>query len=127
MQLNEYQERAMQTRMITCNNYVYMSEGLDGEVGEFKGKIAKLIRKGKANVFRNAITIQAAGMERDEIMDSLKAELGDVLWFVAGLASIFSWDLEAVAQQNIDKLAARKVAGTIDGNGDGIDGTERTV
>jgi hypothetical protein len=30
------------------------------------------------------------------------------------------WSLEEVAQQNLDKLAARKVAGTIDGNGDGI-------
>jgi hypothetical protein len=30
------------------------------------------------------------------------------------------WSLEDVAQQNLDKLAARKAIGTIDGNGDGI-------
>jgi hypothetical protein len=30
------------------------------------------------------------------------------------------WSLEEVAQQNLEKLAARKQAGTIDGNGDGI-------
>jgi hypothetical protein len=30
------------------------------------------------------------------------------------------WSLEKVAQMNLDKLSARKEAGTIDGNGDGI-------
>ena len=52
--------------------------------------------------------------------EELKKELGDILWQTAGLAHVMGWTLEDVAQMNLDKLAARKEAGTIDGNGDGI-------
>ena len=47
-----------------------------------------------------------------------KHELGDILWFAAGIAEVMGWILEEVAQENIDKLASRKERGVIDGNGD---------
>lgn len=53
-------------------------------------------------------------------MDELKKEAGDILWQLSGLCTVMNWPLEDVAQQNLDKLAARKAIGTIDGNGDGI-------
>jgi hypothetical protein len=48
-------------------------------------------------------------------------ECGDILWGVAGMCEVMGWTLEDVAQMNLDKLAARKAIGTIDGNGDGIE------
>ena len=45
MQLNEYQEKAMQTCMPSCDNVSYMLLNLQAEVGELSGKIAKAIRK----------------------------------------------------------------------------------
>ena len=46
MELNEYQEKAMQTCLDTCKNITYMLNGLNAEVGEVNDKIAKAIRKG---------------------------------------------------------------------------------
>ena len=44
MELNEYQEKAMQTCLDTCKNITYMLNGLNAEVGEVNDKIAKAIR-----------------------------------------------------------------------------------
>ena len=56
----------------------------------------------------------------EERLEELKKEAGDVLWQLSGLCSVMGWDLEDIAQMNLDKLTARKEAGTIDGDGDGI-------
>lgn len=48
MTLNEYQQKAMSTCMESCENDAYMLLNLVAEVGEYAGKMAKLIRKGKA-------------------------------------------------------------------------------
>ena len=53
--------------------------------------------------------------------EELKKEAGDILWQLSGLCKVMGWNLEDVAQMNLDKLAARKKIGTIDGNGDGIE------
>lgn len=37
----------------------------------------------------------------------LKKELGDVLWFVAEVATAFGWNLDEIAKMNIEKLEAR--------------------
>ena len=52
--------------------------------------------------------------------EELKKEAGDMLWQLSGLCEVMGWRLEEVAIGNLDKLAARKKAGTIDGSGDGI-------
>ena len=56
----------------------------------------------------------------EERLEELKKEAGDILWQLSGLCSVMGWSLNDIAQMNLDKLAARKDAGTIDGNGDGI-------
>lgn len=50
MELNEYQEKAMTTCMETSNNWSYMFLNLVGEVGESASKVAKSIRKGRAEI-----------------------------------------------------------------------------
>ena len=123
MELNEYQKRAMSTCMESSNNFAYMSYGLAGEVGEFMGKIGKYIRKGKVKIDNNDLIVGNTEtdflLSKDEA-DALIAEIGDCLWFVSGLCTTLGWSLEEIGQKNLDKLAARKAAGTIDGNGDGI-------
>lgn len=114
MILNEYQNKAMSTRMDSCDNHAYMLTGLVGEVGELFGKIAKGIRKDKTEFYNNNLV---DGFSEEEL-HNIKSELGDCAWFIAGIADTFGWTLEDVCQDNISKLASRKARGVIDGSGD---------
>lgn len=133
MTLNEYQKQAMTTCMPSSENFTYMFLNLVGEVGEFASKVAKGVRKGHCSIglepniadtydIANETTAnelwQFFGME--ERLEELKKEAGDILWQLSGLCSVMGWSLNDIAQMNLDKLAARKAVGTIDGNGDGI-------
>jgi NTP pyrophosphatase (non-canonical NTP hydrolase) len=42
-----------------------------------------------------------------EIIQNLKDEAGDVLWYVVEVISAMGWTLEEVAQHNVDKLKRR--------------------
>ena len=132
MTLNEYQKQAMTTCMPSSENFSYMFLNLVGEVGEFASKVAKAIRKGQCSIgldshiaeqyecgdsTSNDLWLFGGEQER---LEELKKEAGDVLWQLSGLCTVMGWSLEDIAQMNLDKLAARKEAGTIDGNGDGI-------
>lgn len=119
MELNKYQELAMTTCMPSSNNFSYMMLNLIGEVGEFASKVAKAIRKGNARVDENNLELTEFPTCIEQA-DELKKEAGDIFWQFSGICTVMGWSLEDVAQQNLDKLSARKAAGTIDGNGDGI-------
>ena len=128
MQLNEYQEKAMTTCMPTCNNVAYMLLNLMGEVGEFASKIAKHIRKGEAGIGSGDTPNQFFLTAKADIFNdrvALRKEAGDILWQLAGLCRVMGWDLEAVAQENLAKLAERAKNGTIAGEGDGVTKEER--
>ena len=121
MTLNEYQVRAMQTCMESCDNFSYMFLNLVGEVGELSSKVAKLIRKEQAVISENDFVVEITTMEDsldDSIYDEMKKEAGDILWQLAGLCKVMGWDLNDVASANLEKLASRKQRGVIDGNGD---------
>lgn len=122
MELNEYQQKAMTTCMDSCDNFAYMMLNLVGELGEFASKVAKQIRKENKEIEENELVTarQGAGMDHSEFEAELRKEAGDILWQLSGLCHVMDWDLEDVAQENLEKLAARKKAGTIDGDGDGI-------
>lgn len=123
MELNEYQKKAMVTCMPSCENFSYMMLNLVGEVGEFAGKVAKMVRKG-------AVEIDTMGEKTSDIFpmvsmprwvylqDELKKEAGDILWQLSGLCHIMGWNLEDVAKMNLDKLKSRQERGVIDGEGD---------
>lgn len=129
MELNEYQKRAMETCMPSCENIGYMLLNLVGEVGEFSSKIAKAVRKEQLKIGwweegeeadENNLIPTVSFFEWNEMKEELKKEAGDILWQLSGLCTVMGWTLEDVGLGNLDKLAKRKEAGTIDGNGDGI-------
>jgi len=116
MELNEYQKKAMETCTESSNNYSYMFINLIGEVGEFASKIAKGVRKGDLVIDEDNVYITED--DTDRINKELQLEAGDILWQLSGLCKVMSWNLEDIAQMNIDKLQARKQNGTIVGDGD---------
>lgn len=119
MTLNEYQQQAMSTCMPSCDNFGYMFLNLVGEVGELASKVAKGIRKEEVLLFDNGLRY-TRGIDEDIAKIKHIQEIGDCLWMIAGLAKSYGYTLEEVAQKNLQKLAARKQAGTISGDGDGI-------
>jgi NTP pyrophosphatase (non-canonical NTP hydrolase) len=102
MNLREYQEMAARLALPTALNDQYLSLGLAGEAGEVASLFAKAVRDSGNQVNR----------------DSLKKELGDVLWFVAVLAEHHRMDMQDVAVANINKLRSRQQRGTLGGSGD---------
>lgn len=118
MTLEEYQRQAMTTCMPTCDNYSYMMLNLVGEVGELASKAAKAIRKGEATITNCELRHPSTKRIDDDIDEAMMLEAGDILWQLAGLCSVMGWNLEAVAQMNLDKLHSRQQRGVIDGDGD---------
>ena len=126
MELNEYQNKAMSTCMDSSCNMSYMAMGLVSEVGELTGKIAKAIRKGDIYIGSES-NESDLHYSKSFLEDSYRCyqwemdlmhELGDILWFAAGIAEVMRWTLDEVAEENISKLASRQKRGVIEGEGD---------
>ena len=119
MTLNEYQKQAMTTGMESSKNFTYMTYGLMAEIGEIADKIAKWRRSGIARIDGNSLVFNTSELSevRTHLLE-LMHEVGDVMWFVAGLCKTCGFSLQEVADMNLDKLASRKERGVIDGNGD---------
>ena len=75
------------------------------EFGEIANKVKKIERDDNGILTLNT---------RDQLID----ELGDVLWYIAALATELSVDLNDIASINIDKLLKRQKNNTISGEGD---------
>lgn len=101
MTFDEYQERAYSFAKDTAKNSRYLYAGLAGEVGEVCSLYAKAVRDGNEDLHKH-----------------LSKELGDVLWFIAGIASHYGMSLHDVAEMNINKLQDRKNRNVIGGSGD---------
>lgn len=111
MQINEYQTEARGTAIYpnVGNDFVYPALGLVGEAGEIANKLKKVIRDDECT---------QVSCIPDEKRHEVAKELGDVLWYVAQLASELGYTLEEIAQSNLDKLNSRKERGTLAGSGD---------
>lgn len=123
MELNEYQKKAMSTCMPSCENFSYMMLNLVSEVGEFAGKIAKMVRKGQVEIDTmddktSDLFPMVSLPQWVYYQEGLMKEAGDILWQLSGLCEVMGWKMDDVAQMNLDKLASRKARGVIDGNGD---------
>ena len=111
MELSEYQKTAHTTSLGTSfgegdmSRLIYPALKLAGEAGEFGEKVGKIIRD-------RAGVIDAA--ERQALRD----ELGDVLWYVAEIATVLGLDLGDIGERNLEKLRSRADRGVIQGSGD---------
>ena len=107
MNFTEYQELAKSTAVYPIGyKKVYPALGLCGEACEVAEKIKKSIRDGIDYGYE------------EEFKADLTKELGDVLWYVAALASDLDISLDDVAEKNVQKLASRKKRNKIGGSGD---------
>jgi NTP pyrophosphatase (non-canonical NTP hydrolase) len=92
MTLDEYQGLAARTIGVRTptDQLANMALGLAGEAGETADMLKKHLFHGKP-------------LDADEVIK----ELGDVLWYVAGMATAIGASLDDVAQRNVDKLRTR--------------------
>jgi len=107
MDFDNYQIKSRKTAGYPAIGHpvIYPVLGLANEAGEVAGKIKKVFR-------------DKDGQISEETRQALKAELGDVLWYLAQVATELDLSLEEVAEHNIAKLYDRLERGTIRGEGD---------
>tara|TARA_Y100001968_G_scaffold163891_1_gene149944 strand:+ start:647 stop:976 length:330 start_codon:yes stop_codon:yes gene_type:complete len=107
MELNQFQKESRMTALYpeVGKNAIYPTLGLVGEAGEVADKVKKILRD-KNGIFDS------------ESKYAIKLELGDVLWYVSQLSSELGFDLDDVANTNLQKLKSRMARGTLQGSGD---------
>ncbi len=107
MDLSDYQARSRATAVYpdAGSNLLYPTLGLCGEAGEVAEKVKKMVR-------------DDGGVLSDDRRAALAKELGDVLWYVAQLATEARLDLDAIAGANLDKLLSRQSRNVLQGSGD---------
>ena len=102
MNIDVYQETAMTFRLPTADRE-YALLNLVAEAGEVAGKAAKHRRDGG---------------DIEEYNESIKKELGDVMWQTAAVAKDHGFTMSEICQHNLDKLASRQRRNVIQGSGD---------
>lgn len=118
MNFKKYQELANGTNRIPrCDLFVsdkgatndigvlYCALGLAGETGEVIEKIKKTYRD----------DLMYFSPEKKE---EIAKELGDIMWYLAGICTELGLSLDDVAEGNIKKLQQRLKDGKIHGSGD---------
>lgn len=81
--------RTQRTDLTTGEKLAHAVCGIASEAGEIAG------------IFQKA-------MQGHEVVKSeLSKEIGDVLWMIAELCDVFGFDLDEVAEENIEKLKKR--------------------
>src|SRR2546425_13364991 len=99
MDIRTYQEEALKTDQVPISgdhdadvSRLVPLLGLAGEAGELLTEYKKRIRDGEAH-----------RMFKDRVSE----ELGDLLWYLANVASKFDLDLNVIAESNLDKVRDR--------------------
>jgi NTP pyrophosphatase (non-canonical NTP hydrolase) len=100
----EYQAEARKTAGYDpALKITYPTMGLVGEAGELANKVKKILR-GDAN--------------KQELINGIRGEMGDVLWYLSALADDIGVELSEVAAENIQKLRSRQQRDKLRGAGD---------
>lgn len=149
MTFPEYTPAALSTCMESCRNISYPSFGIIEELGEFFEKLqrvsdidldsqlqqsAKILVEQMVGIGHGSQFISKAVRHgtvtpplyidtaklTPSTQEELKSEIGDVLWNLNLLCHQLGFSIDDAAQYNIQKLAARRAANTIDANGDTI-------
>lgn len=112
MQINDYATQALSTDLYDRTDQAIDSHamlekvfGLVGEAGEVAEKFKKILR-------------DQDGIATDENKKELAKELGDVLWYINSVGVYLGYDLESIAQMNLDKVLSRKARNVTKGSGD---------
>jgi NTP pyrophosphatase (non-canonical NTP hydrolase) len=106
VEFSEYQRFSRRTAAYPREAWLtYPALGLAGEAGEVAEHAKKTIRDDE-------------GIIDDERRAAISKELGDVLWYVAQLASELGLELEDIARENLEKLFSRQRRGMLFGSGD---------
>ncbi len=107
MNFSDYQKRSRVTAKypVIGHPVIYPTLGLANEAGEVAGKIKKVFR-------------DKGGEISAETREALKAELGDVLWYIAQVCTELEISLDDAAEANLAKLLDRQSRGKIRGDGD---------
>ncbi len=107
MNFTDYQTKSRATAKYPAIGHavIYPALGLVNEAGEVAGKIKKIFR-------------DKGGVVGEAEREALKAELGDVLWYIAQVCTELNLSLDEVAESNLTKLLDRQARGTIQGDGD---------
>jgi NTP pyrophosphatase (non-canonical NTP hydrolase) len=106
VELADYQRLSRRTAQYPREAWLaYPSLGLAGEAGEVAEHAKKAIR-------------DDAGQVSEERRAAMAKELGDVLWYVAQIASELDLDLDEIADTNLQKLLSRQRRGVLSGSGD---------
>jgi NTP pyrophosphatase (non-canonical NTP hydrolase) len=93
MEFRRYQEQALKTDQIPDENKIIIPLlGLVGEAGTLLAEYKKFLRDGDAHKL---------------FKESIAEELGDLLWYIANVASKFKLDLEEIAEGNLKKCSDR--------------------
>jgi NTP pyrophosphatase (non-canonical NTP hydrolase) len=91
--MNDYQLAAQRTSDKSMEKGMHLINGALGLAGE-SGEVADLIKKAY---------FQGHAIDREHIAK----ELGDILWYIAEAATAIDYQLDDIAQMNINKLLAR--------------------
>jgi NTP pyrophosphatase (non-canonical NTP hydrolase) len=101
-----YQHAASGTALYSDSYRVtYPALGLASEAGEVAGKVKKVLR-------------DRGGDFGEAQIAAIKDELGDVLWYIAALASDLGLSMDDIAADNVAKLRSRMERGVLAGDGD---------
>lgn len=111
MRLNEYQVAANRTAIYPHHGeqdfggLCYTVLGLVGEAGEIAQKLKKVLR-------------DKGGILDFHAKREMAEEIGDVLWYLAMIATELDFTLEELARINLAKLMSRQQRGVLGGDGD---------
>jgi NTP pyrophosphatase (non-canonical NTP hydrolase) len=106
VEISEYQRLSRRTAEYPREAWLaYPALGLAGEAGEVAEHAKKAIR-------------DEGGSLSNERKAAMSKELGDVLWYVAQIATELGLDLGEIADQNLQKLLSRQRRGVLSGSGD---------
>jgi len=96
LKFTDYQKAAVVTKKQWNNKEFELADcglGLTGEAGEVADMLKKHISGTKPlNV---------------DVLEKMKYEIGDVLWYIAALCDALDFDMGELAQMNVDKLRKR--------------------
>ena len=100
MRISDYQREAGKTDQVageSRESVLVPLLGLAGEVGTLLSEYKKFLRDGHAH---------------SRFKEQVAEDLGDLLWYVANVATKFGLDLDAVAQANLEKTQSRWPSGS---------------